>query len=136
MDEVLFTEEQLHTLSREQLLELLVFHKKHEVQLENKLKLTEERLHEKEFLCTLLMEKLTLEQRKRFGPSSEKNTDGYEQLNLFNEAEAKAEPEYEQIHPSSYKRKKAAFVASLVAEHVEGLVEWVHSKPQLHQCCQ
>jgi transposase len=109
---VLFTQDQLNNLSREQMIELLMIQKKQILQTENKLKITEEKLHEAEFLNALLTEKLTLAQRKRFGASSEKNTDGFEQLNLFNEAESTAsmaepEPEYEEVHPSSYKRKKA-----------------------------
>ena len=53
---------------------------------------------------------LTLAQRKQFGASSEKYAEGYEQMNLFNEAEASADAEteelFEEIRPSSYKRKK------------------------------
>ena len=54
-----------------------------------------------------------LAQRKRFGSSSEKYADGYEQLEMFNEAEASADPEteeafFEEIHSSSYKREKRA----------------------------
>jgi len=109
---VLFTAEQLNKISREHLMELLLIQQTQKLQLENKLKLSEEKLHEAEFLNALLTEKLTLAQRKRFGASSEKYVDGQEQLNLFNEAEANAspeesEPEYEQVHPSTYKRKKA-----------------------------
>ena len=59
----------------------------------------------------MLSDRLTLAQRKRFGASSEKYADGYTQLNLFNEAEQEAdpnapEPDLEEVHPSSYKRKK------------------------------
>lgn len=66
---------------------------------------------ELEFLNAMLSDRLTLAQRKRFGASSEKYADGYTQLNLFNEAEQEAdldgpEPDMEEIHPSSYKRKK------------------------------
>ena len=93
-------------------MELLMIQQNQMLQTAIKLKLTEEKLHEAEFLNALPTEKLTLAQRKRFGASSEKNTDGYEQINLFNEAEANVsleepEPEYEEVHPSSYKRKKA-----------------------------
>ena len=52
----------------------------------------------------------TVAQRKQFGASSEKYAEGYEQMNLFNEAEASADAEteelFEEIRPSSYKRKK------------------------------
>ncbi len=59
----------------------------------------------------MLSDRLTLAQRKQYGPSSEKYADGYTQLNLFNEAEQESDPEaageeVEEIHPSSYKRKK------------------------------
>lgn len=59
----------------------------------------------------MLSDRLTLAQRKQFGASSEKYTDGYTQLNLFNEAEQEVdsnvpESEMEEIHPSSYQRKK------------------------------
>ena len=36
----------------------------------------------------MLSDRLALAQRRRFGSSSEKYADGYEQPNLFNEAEA------------------------------------------------
>ena len=59
----------------------------------------------------MLSDRLTLAQRKRFGVSSEKYADGYTQLNLFNEAEQEAdpdvpEPDLEEVHPASYRRKK------------------------------
>ena len=65
---------------------------------------------ELEFLNAMLSDRLTLAQRKQFGASSEKYAEGYEQMNLFNEAEASADAEteelFEEIRPSSYKRKK------------------------------
>ena len=58
----------------------------------------------------MLSDRLTLAQRKQFGASSEKYAEGYEQMNLFNEAEANADAEteelFEEIRPSSYKCKK------------------------------
>lgn len=61
----------------------------------------------------LLSDRLALAQRKQFGPSSEKYADGYEQVNLFNEAEQEAgpnaaEPEMEEICPRPYKRRRPA----------------------------
>lgn len=58
----------------------------------------------------MLSDRLALARRKQFGSSSEKYAEGYEQMDLFNEAEASADPEaeepcFEEIHPSSYKRK-------------------------------
>lgn len=57
----------------------------------------------------MLSDRLTLVQRKRFGASSEKYADGYEQMNLFNEAEVNTdvmEDEAEEITIPSHKRKK------------------------------
>lgn len=59
----------------------------------------------------MLSDRLTLAQRKKFGLSSEKYAYAYTQMSLFNEAEAQsdldaAEPEMEEIHSRSYKRKK------------------------------
>ena len=65
---------------------------------------------ELEFLNAMLSDRLTLAKRKQFSASSEKYAEGYEQMNLFNEAEASADAEteelFEEIRPSSYKRKK------------------------------
>jgi transposase len=110
-NESFFTDEQLKNMSPKHLIELLTIQKKHSESLVNKVKLYEEKLQHLEFINALLTEKLTLSQRRRFGSSSEKYADGYEQANLFNEAEENAdikaqEPQYEEIHPSSYKRKK------------------------------
>ena len=110
-NESVFTDEQLKNLNPKHLLELLTLQKKHSESLESKVKLYEEKLQHLEFINALLNERLTLSQRKRFGSSSEKYEGGYEQSNLFNEAEENAdtkaqEPLYEEVHPSSYKRKK------------------------------
>lgn len=76
---------------------------------------TDEQLHkmskELEFINALLPDRLSIAQRKCFGSSSEKYSDGYEQLNLFNEAEEAADldagaPAMEEICPKAYKRKK------------------------------
>lgn len=66
---------------------------------------------ELEFINALLSDRLSIAQRKRFGSSSEKYTDGYEQISLFNEAEEAAdtdaaEPVMEEVCPKPYKRKK------------------------------
>jgi len=57
----------------------------------------------------MLSDRLTLAKKQRFGASSEKYADGYEQPNLFNEAEAaddvESVPENE-IEVISHKRKK------------------------------
>lgn len=110
-NEPIFTAEQLKNMSPERLADLLTIQKKHSEALELKMKLYEEKLQHLEFINALLNEKLALSQRKRFGSSSEKYEGGYEQVNLFNEAEENRdpmaqEPLYEEVHPSSYKRKK------------------------------
>lgn len=106
-----FTDEQLKNMSRENLAQVITLMQEHQTKLETKQKILEEKVHELEFLNALLSDKLTLAQRKQFGSSSEKYADGYTQMNLFNEAEQEAdpksaEPEMEEVHPSSYKRKK------------------------------
>ena len=121
----IFTEEQLNRMSREDMLSLVKImqdhYQKQGVALqkqkdtlqkqETRIQLLEEKTKELEFLNAMLSDRLTLAQRKRFGASSEKYADGYIQMNLFNEAEQEAdpnapEPDLEEVHPSSYKRKK------------------------------
>ena len=114
----IFTEEQLNRMSRDDMLSLVKIMQGHyqkqketlEKQ-ETRIQLLEEKTKELEFLNAMLSDRLTLAQRKRFGASSEKYADGYTPLNLFNEAEQEAdpnalEPDLEEVHPSSYKRKK------------------------------
>ena len=114
----IFTEEQLNRMSRDDMLSLVKIMQGHyqkqketlEKQ-ETRIQLLEEKTKELEFLNAMLSDRLTLAQRKRFGAPSEKYADGYTQLNLFNEAEQEAdpnapEPDLEEVHPSSYKRKK------------------------------
>lgn len=116
--EPLFTEEQLAGMSRESLTGIIKRMQAHQAKqkaekerLETKQKLLEEKVKELEFLNALLSDRLSLAQKKRFGQSSERYADGFEQMSLFNEAEQEAdqtapEPEMEEIHPSSYRRKK------------------------------
>ena len=126
-----FTDEQLKNMNRENLAQVITLMQEHQTKLEAKQKILEEKVHEPEFLNALLSDKLTLAQRKQFGSSSEKYADGYTQMNLFNEAEQEAdpesaEPEMEEVHPSSYKREKwagkkdedlSAFPTTEVIEH-------------------
>jgi transposase len=110
MDSI-FTEEQLNKISKEDLISLMQIMGEHQQKQETEIRLLKEKTKELEFLNAMLSERLTLAQRKRFGASSEKYTDGYTQLNLFNEAEQEADPnaaalELEEVYPSSYKRKK------------------------------
>ena len=114
----IFTEEQLNRMSREDICSLLKIMQQHQQKQEetlqkqeSRIRLLEEQKKELEFLNAMLSDRLTLAQKKRFGASSEKYAEGYVQLGLFNEAEQEAdpnapEPELEEVHPSSYKRKK------------------------------
>ena len=107
----IFTEEQLNRMSREDMCSLLKIMQQHQQKQESRIQLLEEQKKELEFLNAMLSDRLTLAQKKRFGASSEKYAEGYTQLGLFNEAEQEAdpdapEPDLEEVHPSSYKRKK------------------------------
>jgi len=107
----LFTEEQLNSMSKENIIALMQAMQEHHQKQENEIRILKEKTKELEFLNAMLSDRLTLAQRKQFGPSSERYADGFTQLNLFNEAEQDAdpdaqEPEMEEVHPSSYKRKK------------------------------
>ena len=114
----IFTEEQLNRMSSKDMRSLLKIMMQHQQKQEEtlqkqetRIQLLEEQKKELEFLNAMLSDRLTLAQRKRFGASSEKYADGYTQMNLFNEAEQEAdpnapEPDLEEVHPSSYKRKK------------------------------
>ncbi|MEG2441910.1 MAG: IS66 family transposase [Acetivibrio sp.] len=109
----LFSEEQLNNMSHKNLIELMQTLHAHQEKQDQRIQLLEDKNKELEFLNALLSDKLSLAQRKRFGSSSEKNEDGYIQINLFDEAEQAsdpdvAEPSFEEIHPSSYKRTKRA----------------------------
>ena len=109
--EPIFTEDQLKNMSREALIELMQVMQEKQRKTETKMKLMEEKQKELEFLNAMLSDRLTLAKKQRFGASSEKYADGYEQMNLFNEAEAASdgEPDPEkEIEVTSHKRKKHA----------------------------
>nr|WP_296928284.1 IS66 family transposase zinc-finger binding domain-containing protein [uncultured Marvinbryantia sp.] len=98
-------------MSRENIIALMKTMQKHQQEQEDQIRILMEKTKELEFLNAMLSDRLTLAQRKQFGRSSEKYAEGYTQLNLFNEVEQEAdpdvpEPDMEEIHPSSYKRKK------------------------------
>ena len=110
--ESFFSEEQLNNMSRENLIELMKLMKNQADKKEMEIQLLKDKQKELEFMNALLSDRLALAQRKRFGSSSEKYAEGYEQLELFNEAETSADPEtaepsFEEIYPSSYRRKNA-----------------------------
>ena len=138
----LFTEEQLNSMSKENIIALMQAMQMHQQKQETETKLLKEKTKELEFLNAMLSDRLTLAQRKQFGSSSEKYADGFTQMSLFNEAEQDAdpnapEPEMEEIHPSSYKRKKrtgkkeeylSVFETTEVIEHkLKGADRYRHS---------
>ena len=107
----LFTEEQLNKMSREDIISLMKTMREHYQKQETKIQILEEKTKELEFLNAMLSDRLTLAQRKQFGPSKRKICGWLYAAEPFNEAEQEAEPdapepEMEEIHPSSYKRKK------------------------------
>lgn len=109
--EPFFTEEQLNGMSRENLIELMKLMKEQSAKKDTEIQLLKDKQKELEFMNAMLSDRLALARRKQFGSSSEKYAEGYEQMDLFNEAEALADPEaeeptFEEVHPSSYKRKK------------------------------
>ena len=89
--EPIFTEDQLKNMSREALIELMQVMQEKQRKTETKMKLMEEKQKELEFLNAMLSDRLTLAKKQRFGASSEKYADGYEQMDLFNKAEANAD---------------------------------------------
>lgn len=108
--EPIFTDKQLSNMSREDLISLMKIVQEQTKKKDTEIQLLKEKQKELEFLNAMLSDRLTLAQRKQFGASSEKYTEGYEQMNLFNEAEDSADAEteelFEEIRASSYKRKK------------------------------
>ena len=108
--EPIFTDKQLNNMSREDLISLMKIVQEQTKKKDTEIQLLKDKQKELEFLNAMLSDRLTLAQRKQFGASSEKYAEGYEQMNLFNEAEANADAEteelFEEIRPSSYKRKK------------------------------
>lgn len=104
----IFTDEQLNNMSRENMMEVIKIMRDQVQKKNTKIQLLEEKQKELEFMNAMLSDRLALANRHRFGSSSEKYAEGYEQMDLFNEAEADVEndtPEEETV-VSSYKRKK------------------------------
>ena len=97
-------------MSREDLISLMKIVQEQTKKKDTEIQLLKDKQKELEFLNAMLSDRLTLAQRKQFGASSEKYAESYEQMNLFNETEASADAEteelFEEIRPSSYKRKK------------------------------
>ena len=104
-----FTDAQLNSMSRESMIEIMKIMQAQVEKKETEVQLLKDKQKELEFMNAMLSDRLTLAQRKRFGASSEKYADGYEQMNLFNEAEVNTdvmEDEAEEITIPSHKRKK------------------------------
>ena len=108
--EPIFTEDQLKNMNREALIDLMQVMQEQQRKTETKMKLIEEKQKELEFLNAMLSDRLTLAKKQRFGASSEKYADGYEQMDLFNEAEVNADMDTAEIEEEivipSHKRKK------------------------------
>ena len=105
-----FSEEQLNNMSRENMIEVLKIMQEQSRKKENEIQLLKDRQKELEFMNAMLADRLALAQRKQFGSSSEKYAEGYEQMDLFNEAEVNADTDTakikEEIVIPSHKRKK------------------------------
>ena len=105
-----FTEEQLNDMSRENMMEVMRIMQNQVRKKETEVQLLKDKQKELEFMNAMLSDRLALAQRRRFGSSSEKYADGYEQMDLFNEAEVNADTDTaeikEEIVISSHKRKK------------------------------
>ena len=94
--EPIFTDKQLNNMSREDLISLMKIVQAQTKKKDTEIQLLKDKQKELEFLNAMLSDRLTLAQRKQFGASSEKYAEGYEQMNLFNEAEASADAETEE----------------------------------------
>ena len=105
-----FTEEQLNNMSRENMMEVMRIMQNQVQKKETEVQLLKDKQKELEFMNAMLSDRLALAQRRRFGSSSEKYADGYEQMDLFNEAEVNADMDTAEIEEEivipSHKRKK------------------------------
>ena len=80
-------------MKREDLVKVTLLMQEQKSKNENEIQLLKDKQKELEFMNAMLSDRLALEQRRRFGKSSEKYADGYEQLCLFNEAEMNTDVE-------------------------------------------
>lgn len=74
-----FTDEQLNNMSRENMIEVMKIMQEQARKKETEMQLLKDKQKELEFMNAMLSDRLALAQRKRFGSSSEKYADGYEQ---------------------------------------------------------
>ena len=84
-----------------------------------------------------ILEQLKLSKRQKFGSSAESIMEGYEQINLFNEAEAertafKLEPTVEEVIKKSSKSKKKSIKDKYKNLEVE---EIIHALPDEEKIC-
>lgn len=92
---------------------------------------------ELEINCNWILEQLKLSKRQKFGSSAESIMEGYEQINLFNEAEAertafKLEPNVEEVIKRSSKSKKKSIKDRYKNLEVE---EIIHTLPDEEKIC-
>lgn len=91
-------------MSRENMIEVMKIMQAQVEKKETEVQLLKDKQKELEFMNAMLSDRLTLAQRKRFGASSEKYSDGYEQMNLFNEAEVNADIDEDEVEKSLFHR--------------------------------
>lgn len=77
-----FTEEQLNNMSRENMMEVMRIMQNQVRKKETEVQLLKDKQKELEFMNAMLSDRLALAQRRRFGSSSEKYADGYEQMDM------------------------------------------------------
>ena len=110
-DGSVFTEGQLNNMGRENMMEVMRIMQNQVRKKETEIQLLKDRQKELEFMNAMLSDRFALAQRRRFGSSGEKYADGYEQMDLFNEAEVNADTDTAEIEEEivipSHKRKKS-----------------------------
>ena len=75
--EPLFTKEQLNNMKGEDLIKVTLLMQEQKSKNENEIQLLKDKQKELEFMNAMLSDRLALEQRRRFGKSSEKYSDGW-----------------------------------------------------------
>ena len=101
-----FTEEQLNNMSRENMMEVMRIMQNQVQKKETEVQLLKDKQKELEFMNAMLSDRLALAQRRRFGSSSEKYADGYEQMEAEVNADTDTAEIEEKIVIPSHKRKK------------------------------
>lgn len=127
-----FTEEQLNTVDKSLLIQLLLAEQEQTEKLTNQVEILNTKLTEMDDKMQKLMEQVILSNKSRFGRSSEKMNDSEQmsftevdgQIVFFNEAEAEAdldepEPEDLELKPKRGKKTKGKKAKDLEGIHVE-----------------